>query len=106
MSSSKRSFSSSRRLNTSIKVAALIAALGFVTVMLEQPRLTASPRTPIEQSLYSAGSAETPASVGRSEPAASGQTRLPASASEYLPAYFPSQFSPPNGAIEAQPPTF
>ena len=50
----------------SVKVAALIAALGFVTVMLEQPLLTASPsntRASVEQSLYqtdAGGAAMTP----------------------------------------------
>ena len=109
MSNPRRSFSSRRRLNASVKVAALIAALGFVTVMLEQPRLIASPSTPstsIEQSLYSTDAGGATMTRSMSEPAASGESRLPASASEYLPAYFPSQFAPPGGEVESQPATF
>ncbi len=109
MSNPKQSYSSRRRLSASIKVAALIAALGFVTVMLEQPQLTASPsspRTSIEQSLYPTDAGGAPMTRSMSEPAASGKSRLPASASEYLPAYFPGQFAPPGGGVEPQPATF
>ena len=106
MTNSKRSFASRRRLNTTLKVAALIGALGFVTLMLEQPRLTASPTRSVEQSLYQTGSAGTSAARSMSEPAASGATPLPESASEYLPAYFPRQFAPPGGEVDAQPPSF
>lgn len=109
MSSSRRSYTSRRRLNTTVKVAALIAVLGFVTVMLEQPRLTASPSrssASIEQSLQSTDSGGAPMTRSVSGPVASGESRLPASASEYLPAYFPGQFAPPSGEVEAQPATF
>jgi hypothetical protein len=91
-------FSARRRLNTSIKVAALVAALGFVTVMLEQPGLTASPRSSVGQSLYLSDLGGAAMASSLSEPAASSESRLPT--------YFPSQFAPPNGEIEAQPPTF
>ena len=70
---------SRRALNTTVKVAALVAALGFVTVMLEQPRLTASP------SLYSTDAG---------------------AALMTVPTYFPSQFAPPRGETEPQPTTF
>jgi len=104
MSNSKRTFASRRRLNTTLKFAALIAALGLVTAMLEQPRLTAAPTRPVEQSLYQAGAAGTPAPRSMSEPASPGASPLPAS--EYGPAYFPRLFAPPVGEVEAQPPSF
>jgi hypothetical protein len=72
--------------------------------MLEQPRLTASPsnpRTSLEQ-LYPSNAGGAP--MAMSEPAASAESRLPAS--ESLPAYFPGQFAPPAGEVEPQPPTF
>jgi len=95
---SKR-ISARSRLNTSIKVAALVAALGFVTVMIEQPRLTASPTVAsVEQSLYWSDVGGTAMASSLSEPAASSESRLPT--------YFPSQFAPPNGEVESQPPTF
>ena len=107
MSRSQLSFSTRRRLNTSIKVAALVAALAFVTVVLEQPRLTAAsnhPQATAEQSLYPAqGRAATDLAT---EKAATAESRLPPSASEYLPAYFPSQFAAPGGPVDTQPPTF
>lgn len=106
MSNSKRTFASRRRLNTTLKVAALIAALGLVTMMLERPRLTAAPTRSVEQSLYQTGPSETSASRSMSEPAVAGATPLPESASEYLPAYFPRLFAPPGGEVEAQPPSF
>ncbi len=90
----------------SVKVAALIAALGFVTVMLEQPLLTASPRASVEQSLYQTDAGGPAMTRSVSEPAASGESLLPASASEYLPAYFSGRFDPPSGEVEALPPTF
>jgi hypothetical protein len=104
MTKPRRSYSSRKQLLASVKIAALLAALGFVTVVLEQPRLTASPtspRTSLEQ-LYptDAGGAMT---RSMSEPA-SGKSQLPAS--EHLPAYFPGQFAPPSGEVEPQPPTF
>jgi hypothetical protein len=104
MSNARRSYSSRKRLLASVKVAALLAALGFVTVILEQPRLTASPtspRTSLEQ-LTDAGGAPMTRSV--SEPVASGKSQLPAS--DHVPAYFPGQFAPPGGEVEPQPPTF
>jgi hypothetical protein len=62
MSRSRPSVSRRRRLHTPIKIAALIAALAFVTVVLEQPRLTASPSRPratAEQRLSPSRSAST-----------------------------------------------
>ena len=107
MSHSRLSFSKRRRLNTAIKVAALLAALAFVTVVLEQPHLTASPKQPratVEQSYYSAP--DQPPAAAMAELAKTGETRLPGSASEYPPSYFPGQFAPPRGEVEAQPPSF
>jgi hypothetical protein len=104
MSNPRRSYSSRKRLLVSIKVAALLAALGFVTLILEQPRLTASPtgpRTSPEQLTDARGA---PMTRSMSERAASAKAQLPAS--EHLPAYFPSQFAPPGGEVEPQPPTF
>ena len=70
---------SGKALNTTVKVAALIVALGFVTLMLEQPRLTASPTMP---------------------------SSTDAGAALMNVTYFPSQFAPPSGEIEPQPATF
>jgi hypothetical protein len=92
MSNSRRSYASRRRLLSTIKVAALIAGLGLVTVMLEQPPLTASPNPPrasveqrmhatdsgapqkspgpsLEQKIYATDSGDAPLN-SRSEPAA------------------------------------
>ena len=105
----RRSYSSRKRLLASVKVAALIAALGFVTVMLEQPRLTASPSNPgtaVEQSPHRTDAGGAPMSRSALQSAASGDSRLPGSTSEHLPAYFPGQFAPPGGEVESQPPTF
>jgi hypothetical protein len=109
MSKPRRSYSSRQRLLASVKVAALIAALGFVTVMLEQPRLTASPSTPgtsVEQGPHRTDAGGAPMSRSAPEPATPGESGLPASTSEHLPAYFPGQFAPPGGEVEPQPPTF
>jgi hypothetical protein len=106
MSKPRRSYSSRKRLLASVKVAALLAALGFVTVVLEQPRLTASPTSPstsLEQS-YPTDVGGPPMTRSMSEPAASGKSQL--TGSEHLPAYFPGQFAPPGGEVEPQPPTF
>ncbi len=89
MSKPRRSYSSRKRLLASVKVAALLAALGFVTVVLEQPRLTASPtspRTSTEQ-LYPTDAGSAPMTRSMSEPAASGKSQL--QALDHLPAYFP-----------------
>ncbi|HXL83276.1 MAG TPA: hypothetical protein VN989_04025 [Casimicrobiaceae bacterium] len=105
MSKPRRSYSSRKQLLASVKIAALLAALGFVTVVLEQPRLTASPtspRTSLEQ-LYPTDAGGAPMTRSMSEPA-SVKSQLPAS--EHLPAYFPGQFAPPGGEVEPQPPTF
>ena len=102
----RRSYASRKRLLASVKVAALLAALGFVTVILEQPGLTASPtssRTSLEQ-LHPTDAGSAPMSRSMSEPEASEKSQLPAS--EPLPAYFPGQFAPPAGEIEPLPPTF
>jgi hypothetical protein len=106
MSKPRRSYSSRKRLLASVKVAALLAALGFVTVVLEQPRLTASPTSPrasLEQ-LYPADAGGASVTRSVSEPPASAKSQL--SASDHLPAYFPGQFAPPGGEVEPQPPTF
>ncbi|MDQ6917685.1 MAG: hypothetical protein M3023_07685 [Pseudomonadota bacterium] len=105
MRHSRLSFAKRRRLNTAIKVAALFAALAFVTVVLEQPRLTASPKqsqATVEQSLYSPQQQ----TMTAADPAAAGESIVRSSASEQLPVYFPGQFAPPRGEVEAQPPSF
>lgn len=107
MTHSRRSYSSRRRLLTAVKVAALLAALGFVTVMLEQPGLIASPSNPktsIEQSMYPTTSGGAVMTRSVSEPAASVESRLPAA--DYQPTYFPGRFAPPSGEVESLPPTF
>ncbi|MDQ6922530.1 MAG: hypothetical protein M3Z74_00050 [Pseudomonadota bacterium] len=106
MTNSRRSYSSRRRLLASVKVAALLAALGFITVILEQPGLIASPsnsRTSIEQSMYQADSGGAVATRSVAEPAAS-ESRLPTP--DDLPTYFPGRFAPPAGEVELLPPTF
>jgi hypothetical protein len=80
----RRSYRSKKRLLTTIKVTALIAALGFVTVMLEQPRLTASP----------------------SHPRTSEAAPLPAQSTDNAATYFPSLFPAPGGQAASEPPTF
>jgi hypothetical protein len=106
MSRSKLSFSNRRRLNTSIKVAALFSALAFVTVVLEQPRLTAAPNHPrasTEQGPYQA-SERVPADVATAS-AATTALSVP-KPSESLPTFFPGQFAAPSGPVDTQPPTF
>jgi hypothetical protein len=107
MTNSRRSYSSRRRLLSSVKVAALLAALGFITVMLEQPGLIASPsntRTSIGQSMYPTDSGGAVMTRSVSEPAASVESRLPAA--DDLPTYFPGRFASPGGEVEPLPPTF
>jgi len=84
MNRPRRSYGSRRRILTTIKVTALIAALGFVTVMLEQPRLTASP----------------------SHPRTSEAAPLPAPSPDSAATYFPSRFPAPGGEVASLPPTF
>jgi hypothetical protein len=76
------------RLGASFKVAFIVAAIGFVALAFEQTRFAAAPA--------SANAATSSAA----------QSPLPTTASEGVPSYFPSQFAPPSGEIEAQPPTF
>jgi hypothetical protein len=107
MNRSRRSYSSKRRLLAAVKVAALLAALGFITVMLEQPGLIASPshpKTSIEQSMFPTDSGSAVMTRSVPEPAASVESGLPAS--ESLPTYFPGRFAPPSGEVESLPPTF
>jgi hypothetical protein len=106
MSSSKRSYHSKRRLHTTAKLAALIAALGVVTMMLEQPRLSVLPRhsaASIEQSIQSAygGAAAAPRSASES----TAPEESPR-ASKHLPVYFPGAFPLPDGEVEPQPTGF
>ena len=125
MVNSRRSYASRKRLLTAIKVTALIAALGFVTVMLEQPRLTASPSHPntslqqprqgdpslngskptLERSSYPTDSADAPLNW-KAEAAPSAGAPAPAPSSENAASYFPGRFAPPEGEIAPQPPTF
>ena len=107
MTNSRRSYASRRRLLASVKVAALLAALGFITVILEQPGLIASPsnsRTSIEQSMYPTDSGGAVMARSASEPAATVESRLPAA--DDLPTYFPRRFAAPGGEVESLPPTF
>jgi hypothetical protein len=81
MSKPRRSYASRKRLLAAVKVAALLAALGFVTVILEQPGLTASPtrsRASLEQ-LYPADAGGAPMTRSLSEPTTSEKSQLPAS---------------------------
>ena len=100
MSNSTLSYASRRRLSTMTKVAALVAALGFVTVMLERPQVTSSPRrssTAIEQSIQATdAAAAAPSRFASDEALTSGP------ATKHLPAYFPGQFPLPDGTIEPQ----
>jgi hypothetical protein len=107
MTNSRRSYASRRRLLASVKVAALLAALGFITVILEQPGLIASPshpKTSIEQSMSPTDSGGAGSTRTMSEPAASVESRLPAA--DYQPTYIPRRFAPPGGEVESLPPTF
>ena len=99
MSNSTLSYTSRRRLSTVAKVAALTAALGFVTVMLERPQLASSPRrssSTVEQSIQATDAAAAPSRFASDEVPTSGP------ATKHLPAYFPGQFPLPDGTIEAQ----
>jgi hypothetical protein len=102
MSNSTLSYNSRRRLSTIAKVAALVAALGAVTVMLERSQLTASPRrssATVEQSIQATDA------VGASSRLVSDET-LTGTPREHLPVYFPGQFSLPDGTIDPQPTGF
>lgn len=107
MSHSRRSYTSKRRLHTAAKVTALIAALALVTLMLEHPRLTASPTHPratIEQNLEAIDTGEAPMTRFEARPAGPLESRLPLSASENPPADFSWWSLLPSGEIE--PPAF
>ena len=107
MTKSRRSYSSRRRLLASVKVAALLAALGFITVILEQPGLIASPshsRMSIEQSMYPTDSVGAVMTRPVSEPAASVESRL--QVADDLPTYFPRRFAAPGGEVDSLPPTY
>lgn len=99
MSNSTRSHTRRSRMSTMAKVAALIAALGFVTIMLERPQLTASPKrsnATIEQSIQASVDARAPSSFASDGSQSS-------TAQQRLPSYFPGQFPLPDGTIEPQP---
>jgi hypothetical protein len=107
MSHLRRSYTSKRRLHTAAKVTALIAALGFVTLMLEHPRLTAAPSHPratIEQNLEAIDSGEAPMAGFEARPAGALESRLPSLASENSPADFSWRSVLPSGEVE--PPAF
>ena len=70
-------------LGASFKVAFIVATVGFVALAFDHTRLAAP------------ADAKAGASPVLHSP-------LPSTASEY----FPAQFAPPSGEIEAQPPTF
>jgi hypothetical protein len=89
----KNSRSTRGRLGASFKVALIVAAIGFVALAFEETRFTAAPAN--------ANAAASSVFSG----AATAQSPLPATASD-IPYYFPSQFAPPSGEVEAQPPTF
>jgi hypothetical protein len=107
MSYIKRTRSSRKRLHMTVKVAALIAALGLVTIMLERPQLTASPhRSTVSMEQESLGAVDRvarPAGDSASEPEASDESALPAAAATHAPSYFPGQFPLPDGRIDPQP---
>jgi hypothetical protein len=106
MSHLRRSYTK-KRLHTAAKVTALIAALGFVTLMLEHPRLTAAPSHPratIEQNLEAIDSGEASMTRFEARPAGPLESRLPLSASENPPADFSWRSVLPSGEIE--PPAF
>lgn len=116
-------------LMTWIRTALLVTALGLVVLAIEQPRLAASPR-----GQHATADAISHQTVATHEDAAAdagtAEKLLPASASEYAPAYaisalatsadvaakpiesesptpyFPAQFPTPTGEPEPQPPTF
>ena len=90
----KNSRSARGRLGASFKVALIVAAIGFVALAFEETRSTAAPAN------------ANAATSSVSSRAATAQSTLPTTASEGVPSYFPSQFAPPSGEIEAQPPTF
>lgn len=107
MSHSKLSFAKRRRLNTAIKAAALVAALAFVTVVLEEPRLTASPKQPRETAERSLNAGRDQAKgAATAEPERAGESMARASASEQSSLFIPGQLGPPRGEVEAQPPSF
>jgi hypothetical protein len=118
-----------KELATLFKTALLVTALGLAVVAIEQPRLSASPNG----QRATADAIVHPAVVVDEDAAANERTAaalLPASASEYAPAYatlnppasidvatkalesesptpyFPAQFPPPKGEAEPQPSTF
>jgi len=93
-------------LHTAAKVTALIAALALVTLMLEHPRLTASPTHPratIEQSLEAVDSGEAPMARFEARPAGPLESRVPSPPSD-PPADFSWRSALPSGEVE--PPAF
>ncbi len=106
MSNSKTSFAYRRRLSNVIKVASLLAALAFVTVVLEQPRLTASPSHPRATAEQGTRSALSQAATGERSDAAMRGDATTKAASESLPEYFPGQFAQPGGTVDQHPASF
>ena len=96
------------RVGAAFKLAAVVAALGFAVLAIEQPRLAAAPSAARgnDMSLYMTDAGGSPVLSPPAEPAATSDSKLPPTASEYLPAYFPSRFAPPSGDIEPVPPPF
>jgi hypothetical protein len=92
------------RVSSALKLAAVVAALGFAVLALEQPHLgaTTSVARGNDSSLYMTDAGGSPVLSRPSEPAATSDTKLSPTTSEY----FPSRFAPPSGEIEPLPPTF
>ena len=96
------------RFGAALKLAAVVAAVGFAVLALEQPRLGAAPTGARgnDTSLYMTDAGGSPVLSRPAESAANADSKLSPTTSEYLPAYFPSRFAPPSGDIEPLPPTF
>ena len=92
------------RVGAAFKLAAVVAALGFAVLMIEQPRLAAAPSAARgnDTSLYVTDAGGSPVLSRPAEPAATSDSKLSPTTSEY----FPSRFAPPSGEIEPLPPTF
>src|SRR5438309_4987591 len=94
MSNSKHIQSDGNRFPASLKAALVVAALGFAALAAEQPQLAAAPsgsRHVAQASAQSHDAAGSRQVVRGTEPFAVSAPELPASVSEYLPAYLPAR---------------
>jgi hypothetical protein len=96
------------RLGASFRVAFIVAAVAFVALAVERPWLVAAPADARvnDTSMYMTDAGGSPMLSRPSEPSATSESPLPKTTSESAPVYFPSQFAPPSGDMEPQPPTF